>query len=134
MTDSDRWDTVSSLRSDDDGLWFDDEAGPLIRVFAVTGGRTRPNYPLDMVTLVMATTRLVDLPPTPEHAAIARLCPAPRSVAEVAATLELPLVSTKVLISDLIDVGAMTYLTPRRSGQADDPDLIRTVIDAIRQL
>jgi Protein of unknown function (DUF742) len=118
----------------DDEAWYDDDAGPLIRVFAVTRGRTRPTYPLDMVTLVMASSRVVGAPPTPEHHSILTLCRMPRSVAEVAAALKLPLVSTKVMVSDLIDTGAMTFSRAPVSAQSEDRELLRTVIDGIRRL
>jgi Protein of unknown function (DUF742) len=127
-------DRAAPRRPEDEELWFDDAAGPLVRVFAVTKGRTRSRYPLDMVTLVMATSRSVELPPTAEHAAIVGLCPVPLSVAEVAATMNLPLASAKVLISDLVEVGAMTFMTPQPNPRGEDHQLIRTVIDAIRQL
>jgi hypothetical protein len=114
--------------------WFDDEAGPLVRAFAVTSGRTRPSRYLDMVTLVMTVIPTV-VTPSPEHQAILRLCAAPRSVAEVASTLNLPLVAAKVLVSDLVELGGVVFKTPLKS---DDPGfdrkLIRTVIDGVRRL
>jgi hypothetical protein len=120
--------------TEDDGLLFDDDAGPLVRAFAVTSGRTRPSRYLDMVTLVM-TVSLKVAPPSPEHRAILRMCAAPRSVAEIASTLNLPLVAAKVLISDLVELGGVVFKTPLTS---DDPgfdrELIRTVIDGVRRL
>ncbi len=114
--------------------WFDDDAGPLVRAFAVTSGRTRPSRYLDMVTLVMTVAPTVATP-SPEHRAILRLCAVPCSVAEVASTLNLPLVSAKVLISDLVELGGVIFKTPLKS---DDPGfdrkLIRTVIDGVRRL
>jgi hypothetical protein len=114
--------------------WFDDDAGPLVRAYAVTRGRTRPSRYLDMVTLVM-TVRPTVPAPGPEHRAILRLCVTPRPVVEVASTLNLPLVAAKVLISDLVELGSVVFKTPRRS---DDPgvdrELIRTVIDGVRRL
>jgi hypothetical protein len=73
--------------------WYDDAAGPLVRPYAVTGGRTRSDrYDLDLITLVVAIdpdahAKLVD----PEHAQVLRLCAYPSSVAEVAARMDLPL-------------------------------------------
>lgn len=117
-----------------DGPWFDDDAGPLVRAYAVTRGRTRPSRFLDMVTLVM-TVHPTASAPSPEHRAIMQLCLAPRPVVEVASTLNLPLVAAKVLISDLVELGSVVFKTPRRS---DDPgvdrELIRTVIDGVRRL
>lgn len=122
------------MLDDQPGPWFDDDAGPLVRAYAVTRGRTRPSRFLDMVTLVM-TVQPGAAAPSPEHRAILRLCASPRPVVEVASTLNLPLVAAKVLISDLVEVGGVVFKTPRRS---DDPvvdrELIRTVIDGVRRL
>ena len=39
----------------EDGSWLDDQAGRLVRPYAVTNGRTRPSAHFDLLTLVMAT-------------------------------------------------------------------------------
>lgn len=117
-----------------DSPWFDDDAGPLVRPFAVTRGRTHPTRYLEMVTLVVATPVVADLP-SPEHRVIVARCGKALSVAEVAAGMNLPLGAAKVLISDLIELGALTAVTPKRSdGPAFDRQLIRTVIDGVRRL
>ena len=127
-------DVADDIAEGHEAPWFDDDAGPLVRAYAVTRGRTRPSRFLDMVTLVM-TVRPTAPAPSPEHRAILQLCAAPRAVVEVASTLNLPLVAAKVLISDLVELGAVVFKTPRRS---DDPgvdrELIRTVIDGVRRL
>src|SRR5262249_55947952 len=64
--------------------WFDD---PLVRPYAVTGGRTRSStLGLDLITLVVAlrTPAEVDLP-QPEYARALEVCQQPISVVEVAA-------------------------------------------------
>jgi Protein of unknown function (DUF742) len=120
--------------TEDDDLLFDDEAGPLVRAFAVTSGRTRPSRYLDMVTLVMTVSPGVAAA-GPEHRAILRLCTAPRSVAEIASTLNLPLVVAKVLVSDLVELSGVVFKTPlQRDDPGFDRELIRTVIDGVRRL
>lgn len=118
--------------------WFDDEAGPLVRPFAITRGRARSDHhDLDLITLVM--TRYARASPhtaEPEYAEILRLCRAPQSVAEVSAHIGLPIASTKVLISDLIDLGYLTIRSQRPTAEStlDDLALLRMVLDGIRSL
>ena len=72
--------------------WFDDEAGPLVRSYAVTGGRTRSDtLGLDLITLVVALRTAHEAGMLePEYARIIALCQRPVSVAEVAARVDLP--------------------------------------------
>lgn len=79
----------------------------LARPFAITGGRTRSGVQLNIEDLVVTTvdavgdmTRLHD-----EQHLIASLCLRPRSVAEVAAVIDLPLGVTRVVVGDLVSDG-----------------------------
>ncbi|MDN2499703.1 MULTISPECIES: DUF742 domain-containing protein [Nocardia] len=118
--------------------WYEDEAGPLIRSYALTRGRTHsPRPDLDMITLVLAVDTAADLRRRePEYLDIVRLCRAPQSVAEVSAALRLPLMVTKILLSDLLADG---HLICRSVSLVTDTglhnlDLLRTVLDGIRNL
>lgn len=116
------------------GGWRDGAAGPLVRPYALTRGRTHAAAAeLDRATLVVAA---------PEPAAsdewdadrerILLLCAQPRSVEDLAAALEIPLVVAKVLVSDLLDNGDLSVpLTPLRE---PDYDLLQAVLDGIRRL
>lgn len=118
-----------------DETWYDDAAGPLVRPYAVTRGRTRASrIELDLVTLVVAV-------PTPppgsdrlaldlEYEAILRLCRRPTSIAEISAALDLPLGVVKVLVGDLIEQRQVIY----RSGLRPAPDVLQAVLDGIRRL
>lgn len=117
-----------------DQPWYDDAAGPLVRAFAVTRGRTHATQFLELVTLVATVTTAAPVP-SPEHRQILHLCTSPRSVAEVASGLDLPLGAAKVLISDLIEQGALVFKAPERGdGPVFDRQLIRTVIEGVRRL
>jgi hypothetical protein len=119
-------------------LWFDDEAGPLVRPFAITGGRTDSGrHELDIITLVIARHPDTLVRRTgPEYTQIVRLCQYPQSVAEVAAHIHLPLALAKILISDLVDDGALRLRSPLQADTCgpDDINLLRTVLDGIRNL
>lgn len=117
---------------------FDEAAGPLVRPYAVTRGRTTGNRPeLDLITLLLAMdTQASDTRRDLEYTEIMRICQTPKSVAEVAATLRLPLMVTKILLGDLISDGhliARSAPLPTMSG-SNRLDLLRTVLDGIRSL
>lgn len=117
--------------------WFEDDAGPIIRPYAIVRGRSGGvRYDLDVVT-ILATTRYdrgLDKM-EPEHQTIARLCSRPHAVAEVAAKLRLPLTITKILIGDLIHDGYVSYRPPATDGDvARDIDILQAVLNGIRSL
>jgi hypothetical protein len=115
-----------------DDAWFDDDAGPLVRPYAVTRGRTRSNQlQLDIITLVVALSPDVrHHRPEPEYADILQLCQRPISVAEIAARLALPLGVVKVLISDLVEDRRVIA----RSGRVPDRTVLSEVLHGIRKL
>ncbi|MGH4036092.1 DUF742 domain-containing protein [Actinomycetota bacterium Odt1-20B] len=116
-----------------DGPWLDDAAGRLIRPYTISDGRTRPTASLDLLSLVMATGAPPLGHPGPEHTAALGLCEAPVSVAEIAAQLKLPAVVTKVLLSDLIDCGALTERAPDTYHNPTDRSLLEAVLDGLRR-
>lgn len=117
---------------DDQELWLDDDAGPLIRPYSVTGGRTAPTVDLSLLSLVMATGRAQG-PLDPEYANALGLCRVPISVAEVAAHLGLPVVVTKILLSDLVDCDAVTVRAPRAADDPTDLSLLEKLLDGLQR-
>lgn len=122
--------------SGDQDWWFDEAAGPLVRPYAMTRGRTRPNAPnLNLVTQVRVSRSPSDPSSlTPEHLQIIELCKAPLSVAEVAAYLNVPLVVVKVLISDLIERGDVLAGAMFQTTEISDTKLLQAVLDGIRRI
>ncbi|MBY8863339.1 DUF742 domain-containing protein [Nocardia sp. CA2R105] len=117
--------------------WYDDDAGPLVRPYAVTRGRTvGAGHDLDMLTLVVTPEAAPRLRRTePEYAAIVRVCRAPQSVAEVSALLKLPLAVTKILVGDLIGEGHLTFRAPVDTDAGPgDLTILRAVLAGIRKL
>ncbi|PXX70917.1 uncharacterized protein DUF742 [Nocardia tenerifensis] len=117
--------------------WFDEAAGPLVRPYALTRGRTAGAGPeLDMLTSVVADetagpTRRLE----PEYADILRLCRVSQSVAEVSAQLRLPLAVTKILVGDLIGDGQLIFRAPvPTEAGPEDLNILRAVLDGIRKL
>ncbi|AWW36643.1 MULTISPECIES: DUF742 domain-containing protein [Streptomyces] len=116
-----------------DGPWLDDAAGRLVRPFTVSNGRTRPTVALDLISQVRSTGATPFGYLGPEHAQALDLCRAPVSVAEVAAQLRLPAVVTKVLLSDLVDCGALTTKPPEFHHNPTDRALLEAVLDGLRR-
>jgi hypothetical protein len=121
------------------GRWFDDEAGPLVRPYAMTGGRTRPGSEgarLDLIAQVVAEPGAVDDPSlAPEHTAILALCRRePLSVAELAADSDLPVGVVRVLLGDLLALGSVRVHIPVPPAQLPDERILREVINGLRAL
>ena len=118
----------------DQEAWFDDAAGPLVRPYAVTGGRTRSDtIGLDLITLVVAVREHADHL-EPESLRILQVTQKPISVVEVAAAVDLPLQVVKVLLSDLITQNLMIYRSAVQTAEAPSPYVLQAVLDGIRKL
>jgi hypothetical protein len=122
--------------SGDQDWWWDDAAGPLVRPYAMTRGRTRPGAPnLNLVTQIRACRPRADMSSlSPEHRDIVDLCKVSLSVAEVAAYLNFPLVVVKVLISDLIERGDIVAGSLFQTTEIADTKLLQAVLDGIRRI
>lgn len=116
-----------------DAPLLDDAAGRLIRPYTVSNGRTRPTTVFDLLSLVMATGTAPQVQLGPEHSVALGLCDGPTSVAEIAAHLRLPAVVTKVLLSDLVDCGAVTAHPPAFHDMPTDRSLLEAVLDGLRR-
>jgi hypothetical protein len=116
--------------------WFDDAAGPLVRPYAMTGGRTRSTHTrLDVATQVVAARTATDFVGLgPEHIQILDLARRPLSVAELAAYVNVPLMVVKVLLGDLIERGDVFVRSPARAVEAPDRELLQAVLDGVRAL
>lgn len=99
--------------------WYDNEAGPLVRPYAMTGGRTRPGPSGVRFDLIALVTRAVGAPGVddtvlgPEHRTLIGLCRTEtQSVAELAADADLPVGVVRVLLGDLVELGCVTVRPP----------------------
>ncbi|HEY3263197.1 MAG TPA: DUF742 domain-containing protein [Pseudonocardiaceae bacterium] len=106
----------------------------IVRPYAWTRGRTRSAVELRVETLVSTADPHDSFAP-PEHHRIAELCRTPRSVAEVAAALALPLGVAKVLIGDLATSGSLTvHGTIASAGSREHLMLMERVLSGLRRL
>ena len=120
--------------------WVDRNAGPIVRPYALTGGRTRPGGGalLDLITVIVASSlaRGPDdtLGLSPEHRRILGLCRAPATVADVASAIALPLGVVRVLLADLIMQERIAVVPQRPLGEQPSAALLKEVLHGLRAL
>ncbi|MER8234301.1 DUF742 domain-containing protein [Streptomyces sp. NPDC101490] len=124
------------------GQWYDADAGPLVRPYAMTGGRTRSgpaHLRFDLIALVAVRGE----PPGPaeesrlgpEHRSLLARCRAEtRSVAELAADADLPVGVVRVLLGDLLASGLVRVDGPVPPAQLPAETILRDVIHGLRAL
>ncbi|MFC7614909.1 DUF742 domain-containing protein [Actinokineospora soli] len=108
-----------------------EEHAEIVRAYAWTAGRTRPDADLEVETLVSAADGPARAALPAEHHTVVELCRSTRSVAEVAALLSLPLGVVKVLVGDLAGRGLVVV---HRGAAAPDLRLMERVLTGLRRL
>jgi hypothetical protein len=108
----------------------------LVRPYAVTGGRTKPKYQLQIEAMVAASHyEARDLSVlSPECQAILGFCRDWRSVAEISAVLRMPLGVARILIADMASDGLVrVHQTDHEQGRPD-MNLLERVLSGLRKL
>ncbi|MFI6601678.1 DUF742 domain-containing protein [Nonomuraea sp. NPDC050536] len=118
--------------------WVDEEAGPVVRPYAVARGRTRSSSTaLDLLATVVSTGS-----PVPAQAELSGqhrrllgvLDGRTRPVAEVASELDQPVGVVRVLLGDLLDHGLIRVRPPMDKTNSPTESLLREVINGLRAL
>jgi hypothetical protein len=117
--------------------WLDQEAGPVVRPYAVARGRTLPSGGawFGLIDIVVETGERTygDFRQGPEHRRIMRLCRSPIPVVDLTSEMDLPLGVVRVLLGDLTEAG-MVRIIPRQREPVPDQRLLRTVLDGLESL
>ena len=128
---------MAPVEDPSENVWLDEDAGPVVRPYAMTRGRTRPSSgDFDLIALIVATQSV----PAgvsglgPEHLEIVAMCARPQSVAETSAHLDLPVGIVRVLLGDLLDGGLILVREPRRTTQLPSEPVLKAVISGLRSL
>ncbi|KJK54801.1 DUF742 domain-containing protein [Saccharothrix sp. ST-888] len=114
------------------------EQQPLVRPYAMTGGRTRPRYQLAIEALISTTgnaERTAGM--LPEHQRIVALCRDVKSVAEISALAGVPLGVARILVADLAEAGLVAIHQPAAAGESGgtpDVTLLERVLSGLRKL
>jgi DNA-binding transcriptional ArsR family regulator len=117
-------------------MWLDREAGPVVRHYALTAGRTRP--PGEKLDLIDVVTAVIDPPADrrelqPEHRRLIDLCQTPAAVADLASQVDLPLAVVRVLLGDLREKGLVRIArVPGR--ETPQGDVLKSVLEGLRAL
>ncbi|MFE7464836.1 DUF742 domain-containing protein [Streptomyces sp. NPDC057499] len=121
--------------------WYDDEAGPVVRPYAMTRGRTSTptRHRLDLIAVVVPEPEADDpgrdQTLSPEHVEIVELCSGmPQSIAELAAGLDLPVGVVRVLVADLVEDALVHVTRPVPPAELPDVNILREVINGLRAL
>jgi hypothetical protein len=118
--------------------WLDADAGPVVRPYALTRGRTRVSgESFDVVATVLATRARVTNPGalSPEHFAALQLAQAPTTVVDIASDVDLPLGVVRILLADLREFGLVTIEAPvPMKARQVDRDTLREVLHGLRRL
>jgi hypothetical protein len=117
--------------------WFDHEAGPLVRPYAVTKGRTLPEggTSFGLIDVVAATGERPSehFRPGPEHRRILGICRRPVPVVDLTSEIDLPIGVVRVLLGDLMSDGMVRIVSPQRQ-HVPDRRLLRMVLDGLESL
>ena len=109
----------------------------MMRPYAHTRGRTRPNYELELEALVSTSDRgrRYEGAASVQHRRICDLCVDARSIAEIAAYLHLPLNVVKVLVSDMDDLELVVIHQPGLAfGDRSSREFMARVLEGLRAL
>jgi hypothetical protein len=129
-----------------DERWLDADAGPVVRPYALTQGRTRhTGESFDLVATVVATRDPADpafarftsfdtASLAPEHISVLRLARVPTTVADIASDVDLPLGVVRVILADLRELGLVMISTPVVLAERVDRHTLREVLNGLRGL
>ena len=117
--------------------WFDQEAGPVVRPYAVTKGRTLPSggASFGLIDVVVATSERQPqyLRLGPGHRRILNLCRRPTPIVDLTSEFDLPLGVVRVLLGDLTSEGLLRVVSAQRQ-PVPDQRLLRMVLDGLQSL
>ena len=110
------------------------ETGRLVRPYAMTGGRTGADTDISLEAQIQASTRASQHLGAYrwEAAKLIDLVETPMALIEIAARLEIPIGVARVLVSDLVDDGAVVVHVPQKS--QNYTSLLERVLDGVRNL
>jgi hypothetical protein len=115
--------------------WLDEDAGPIVRPYTMTRGRTRPSgADFDLIAIVTTVTTGDPAGLAPEHLSVLRACLTPNPVAEIASETGLALAVVRVLLGDLRDRGLVLVRPPAMGGRKPREHILREVLQGLDAL
>jgi hypothetical protein len=95
--------------------WFDQEAGPVVRPYAVTKGRTESATAFGLIRRILG------------------VCRRPVPVVDLTSEIDLPLGVVRVLLGDLAQEGMLRIVSAQRQ-PVSDHRLLKMVLDGLESL
>jgi hypothetical protein len=126
-----------SLPERPDSPYEDGTDAAIVRPYAWTRGRTKAALDLRIEALVTTSELGEDIQALAqtEHRSVAELCTEPRSVAEVATLLHVPLGVAKVLLGDMANLGlVIVHKTATGGANKAHLMLMERVLSGLRRL
>ncbi len=124
-------------RGGDADRWLDQEAGPVVRPYAVTRGRTLPagGALFGLIDIVVRTGEQAsgEFRPGPEHRRILSLSHRPIPVVDLTSEMDLPVGVVRVLLGDLAQARLVRIIAAQEEPEPDQR-LLRMVLDGLESL
>jgi hypothetical protein len=127
--------TASHLGPPDDA-WYDEDAGPLVRLYARVGGRTpvlRDDLELSAIILRDDEAAEPDGLSADQQAAL-RLSRRPVALSEIAVHLGLPIGPTRLLLGELLEAGLIKTRGPVEDNRDSSPAVLQRLLSGLRSL
>ncbi|OLT32023.1 hypothetical protein BJF79_36460 [Actinomadura sp. CNU-125] len=120
-----------------DDRWLDGDAGPVVRPYTLTRGRTRlRDDVLDLISVVEATG--LPVPPRlrldPEHRRLLAISRGSITFADLTSEIDLPVGVVRVLVDDLRAENLLRVLKPTPAGDVPDELVLRKLLNGLRAL
>jgi hypothetical protein len=119
-----------------DEAWYDEDAGPLVRLYARVGSRTplrRDGLELSAIILRETDTPEPDGLSADQQAAL-RLSRRPIALSEIAVHLGLPIGPTRLLLGDLLEAGLIHTRRPAEDNRDSSPAVLQRLLSGLRSL
>lgn len=118
--------------------WYDEDAGPIVRPYAVVGGGRNVVDGADdvelsaMIATVPTAAPRADL--SYEQSTILRLARRPISLSEVAVCLAMPIGGVQAMLDELCESGLITMTRPRQTGGDWSADELQRLLNGLQAL
>jgi Protein of unknown function (DUF742) len=117
--------------------WMDREAGPVVRLYALTKGRTQPDggasFGLIDVVVTAGERPSEHFRLGPEHRRILGVCRRPVTIVDLTSEIDLPIGVVRVLLGDLTDEGLLRIVSSQQQ-PVPDQSLLRMVLNGLESL
>ena len=118
-----------------DEVWYDEDAGPLVRLYARVGGRTTaPVDDLDLSTVIHCAAGAAPDGLSDDQQAVLRLSRRPTALAEIAAHLGLPIGPIRRLLGELREADLVHARRPAAGDIDSAPAMLQRLLGGLRSL